>query len=133
MRQADIDEVFESSGSSPITAVAESVLASDECYTAEVGDELLCMFGVAPLQGFLGTTAAPWLLGTPALDRHSVLLMKTCRAYIARMKERYPHLLNYVDSRNTKSIRWLRRIGFTIHPAEPFKPGRVPFHKFEMR
>jgi hypothetical protein len=29
-------------------------------------------------------------------------------------------------------VRWLRRIGFTLHPAEPLGPLGVPFHRFEM-
>lgn len=133
MRPADAAEVWASSRSEPLTAVAESVALSDLCWAAEVDGDVVALFGAAPLLGLIGRTAAPWMLGTPALDHNSVLLMKTCRGYIAQMRERYPHLLNYVDARNSRSIRWLKRLGFVVHPAEPYGPDGYPFHKFEMR
>lgn len=132
MRAADAREVARAGARDPLSAVAESVAASTLCWVAEVDGELCAVFGVAPINGMLSASGAPWMLGTDALDRHSVSLMRTCRPYIAQMRSLYPHLLNYVDAENVRSVRWLRRLGFEIHPAVPFGVGGEPFHMFEM-
>jgi hypothetical protein len=133
MRQADIDEVKASGGESVLVAIADSVAVSSLCWAVDIDDSLCCMFGCAPIGGLLSRSAAPWMLATDVLDKHPLALMKTCRGYLSHMYSTYPHLLNYVDARNVKSVRWLRRIGFTILPAEPHGPLGMPFHKFEMR
>ena len=38
-----------------------------------------------------------------------------------------------VDARNARAIRWLRWLGFRIHPAEAHGIQGLPFHRFEMR
>ena len=44
----------------------------------------------------------------------------------------FPRLMNVVDVRNGTSIAWLRRAGFTIHPATPVGVKGEPFHLFTM-
>ena len=41
-------------------------------------------------------------------------------------------MFNYVDARHTDAIRWLKWLGFTLHPATPYGPFDLPFHKFTM-
>lgn len=132
MRQPDIDEVTASCGDVR-KALVEGVESSDLIAAAEFDGELACIFGCAPIRGFLGTQGAPWMLGTDKLDRHPSALMRHCRPYIEAMQQRYPHLLNFVDARNTRSIRWLKRMGFTFHPAVPYGVAQLPFHMFERR
>jgi hypothetical protein len=42
-------------------------------------------------------------------------------------------LVNFVHAENTTSVRWLRRLGFTVHEAQAFGALGEPFHPFEMR
>lgn len=73
------------------------------------------------------------MLGTPALDRHSRVLVKATPYYINRMLDAFPHLINCVHTKNHTSVRWLRRLGFTLHEAIPYgAPGEM-FYPFEMR
>jgi hypothetical protein len=44
----------------------------------------------------------------------------------------YPVLRNYVDQRNTVSIRWLRWLGFRMGEPAVMGAARVPFVPFEM-
>lgn len=132
LRRPDYDEILASTGD-----VERTVLESPECslwtLTFLVNGELACVIGLAPLDGLLGTRAAPWMMGTDVVDRHPGALMKTCPRYIAGMLSSYPHLLNFVDARNTRSIRWLKRLGFTIRHAVPYGKAQLPFHLFEMK
>lgn len=109
---------------------AEASLWVDACL---INGELACVFGVAPLRGLLGKQAAPWMLGTPLIDKHPSVLISESRKYVARMLSQYPHLFNCVDARNKRSIRWLKWLGFTIHPAAPYGVAQLPFHLFEMK
>lgn len=132
MRKADWDEVEAAAGDvrAALLDGAEASLWVDACL---INGELACVFGVAPLRGLLGKQAAPWMLGTPLIDKHPSVLISESRKYAARMLSQYPHLLNCVDARNKRSIRWLKWLGFTIHPANPYGAAQLPFHLFELK
>jgi hypothetical protein len=49
------------------------------------------------------------------------------------MLQVFPHLINFVHAENRTSVRWLRRLGFTVHPVMPYGRLGEPFHPFEMR
>lgn len=132
LRAPDVDEIVAARGHRDLAAtVAQSVRVSSLCWAAEFDGQLACLFGMAPID-LLGNRGAPWLLGTPLLDRHPSVLMRHCRDYIGEMLAARSHLLNYVDARNTRSIRWLRRLKFTIHEARPYGAEGRPFHLFEL-
>lgn len=81
----------------------------------------------------LAGQGSPWLLGTTLLDQLPGHLTRSAKTYLSQMQDQYPHLMNYVDARNVRSVRWLRRIGFTVHPAAPYGFAGLPFHLFEMK
>jgi hypothetical protein len=73
------------------------------------------------------------MLGTPVLNASSRILVRKTPEYIAQMLKAFPHLVNFVHAENTTSVRWLRRLGFTVHEAQAFGALGEPFHPFEMR
>lgn len=131
MRQADIDEVA-ACGHTPIGALEMSVPRSSQAHTALIGDKMAAIFGVVPLS-LLGGIGSPWMLGTDLVASNPGAFMKESASYIRNMLEAYPHLFNFVDARNAKAIRWLRRAGFTLHASVPHGPFGMPFHPFEMK
>lgn len=135
LRLADQQELIASRGQdgSFFQIVAEAVGVSTKAW-AMVGEDLrpTAVFGVAPVS-LLHRAGSPWLLGTDALFGHARTLVVWGRWYVARMREMYPGgLHNYVDARNVLSVNWLKRIGFTIHPPEPYGVEGQPFHLFTM-
>lgn len=131
MRQADIDEVA-ACGHAPIGALEMSVARSSHSYTATADGEVACMFGVVPLSLLVGI-GSPWMLGTDLVPKYPGAFIKHSAPYIRGMLEAYPHLFNFVDARNAKAIRWLKRVGFTLHAPVPHGPYGMPFHPFEMK
>ncbi len=113
-------------------AIRLSIRNSLKCWTAFVDGDLACIFGVGVVS-LLGGEGAPWMMGTGALDRHSRILQRLSPTYIAEMLKLFPYLHNHVHVGNRPSIRWLRRLGFTIHPPEPFGARGEMFHPFDMR
>lgn len=132
LRQADRSEVLASVGDQvPISDVlAYSVLTASRCWVAATAHEPVAVFGVTPLTS-CECCGSPWLLGTERLRHYSQGLVREGRRYVAEMLRDYSRLLNYVDARNTASVRWLKHLGFTLHDTVPRGPWGVPFHPFE--
>lgn len=112
--------------------IASSARRSLLCWSGFVDGELAAILGCAPINMMTGI-GSPWMLGTPVLDAHSRVLVRETPEYIGRMLNAFPHLVNFVHAKNTTSVRWLRRLGFTLHEAVPYgAPGEL-FYPFEMR
>ena len=132
MRPADIAECEASGHPNLLWTVKMSITMSSHCWTATVDGEVACIFGVGAVS-LLGGQGCPWLLGTDHIDRNARVFIRRSVPYIHKMLEAYPHLLNFVDARNVRSIRWLRQVGFTVHDPVPHGPFHLPFHPFERR
>lgn len=114
-------------------ALAKAVRQSSHAWTAESAGAPVALFGVAPIS-LLEGIASPWLLGTDRVRFFARSLIRSGRWYADYMRAIYPTLLyNYVDARNADSVRWLKRLGFNIHPPEAHGVSGLPFHRFEMR
>lgn len=130
LRPADRDEAEALLGpGKEAKALADSIRASVLVWTATIDGELAAIFGVCPVSVLSGQ-GLPWLLGTPLIDRNRGVFMRLNRPYIARMLAVFSQLVNVVDARNVKSIAWLKRMGFTVLPAQPMGVAGLPFHPF---
>ena len=130
LRAADKLELKASCGYGPITALTQSIHASDEAWVAvdEEGVAIL-MFGVVNAgQDFVGV---PWMLGSDGIYQHTRQLQSQCRQWLDVIHEDYSLLFNYVHAENPKAIRWLQWMGFTIVQLIPeFGVGKEPFYEF---
>lgn len=108
-----------------------AVLASaDVCVLKTDDEEPVAVVGVAPVS-LLGGQGSPWALGTERVDDFPREVVRLGRVMVARWAAQYDQLFNYVDTRNTRSIRWLRGLGFVMAPAAPYGRAGLPFHRFE--
>lgn len=131
LRPADRDECDALVGPGRQAEMLErSVRASVAAWAAVVpGKGLMCLFGVCPTSLIEGQ-GLPWMIGTRLVDRHPGAFIRASRPYISRMLALCPQLVNVVDARNVKSIAYLKRMGFTLLPAEPMGAAGLPFHPF---
>lgn len=133
LRQADRQELAAIHGDEPVQSVlASSVLCSSIAWTWVINGQPAAIFGVAPTS-LLEGQGAPWMLATDAVFQCPGTLVREGRRYVRRMLELFPHLVNYVDARNERSVRWLARVGFTISPAARMGRNGELFHRFEMK
>lgn len=130
-RQADIDELWASCEITPEAALWKGLYLSTHAWTGFANGDAVCMFGATPSSLVSGRGYA-WMVGTNALDRHAREFLINCKPQIQRMKSMYNLLENHIDARNTRAIRWLRWLGFTIHEQRPFGPHGAMFHYFSM-
>lgn len=130
MRQADRDEVFAASGRSPASALSISYRLSRFRMTGMVNGRPEVMFGVTDLN-ILGGMGAPWLLGTDAVEDNYVAFLRRSVGWKRQLSDRYSILRNFVDMRNTASVRWLQWLGFEL--GGPIVLRGHEFRLFEMR
>lgn len=129
MRQADIDEVWASSRHTPIEAMISSWKMSDSSVIVTVNDEPCVMIGLV-IRDILSGSGVPWLLGTDNALKYKRHFITQVPAIIDEMLAICPKLYNYVHADNKVSIRWLKRIGFTIEAPLPIGYDGALFHKF---
>lgn len=133
MSQADRDEVAAAVGMGPYRALKDSLDRSVAAWTGLVKDEPVCMWGVTPLD-ILGGLGSPWLLGTDELRKYGFTFLRECKSRLPAMLELFPLLVNYVDARHERAIRWLKWLGFRLDPA-PVAYGLwgMDFFRLEMK
>ena len=129
LRPIDVQEclaVF----STPLEALSSAIQNSKASWTIVEDDgTVIGSFGVS--ESSVKFVGYAWLLASEELHKHSKRFLKQSRAFVAEMKQHYPVLINYVDVRNTKSLLWLKWLGFTID-TKPIEYGllKLPHFKF---
>jgi hypothetical protein len=129
LRNSDVEEIAASSGRPPLVAMSQSFLKSPLCWTALRDGKPIAMFGAA-CQSVMSVHGSPWMLGSDDLDRAVLGIGRFSRYYVARMKQRFSILENFIDARQKRSIRWLKWCGFTVDKPAAIGLHGEPFHRF---
>lgn len=120
-----------------IIAVLEYAIerSTPDAWVMYVAGRLWMMGGVAAAGTLLGGAAGtPWILCSTAMLSKPGVLTRNALRYLRIVKGQYPELSNYVDARNTKAIRWIRRMGFSLDAETiPMGPDAMPFYRFWMK
>ena len=90
------------------------------------------MFGAGDLN-ILTLTAAPWLLGTDAIETNYRMFLRRSLDWRDQLLGRYAVLRNVVDDRNEISKRWLRWMGFELSSPAALGVNGEMFRLFELR
>jgi len=130
MRESDKEEVLASHGFSPYHAAMYAYRTATDSCAFRVDGKLVAINGVAPLCGLPG--GSPWMLATDDIEKYSRQFFRLTRDHVAAMLDSYGYLANFVHAKNTKSIKWLKWLGFTIYPVERYGAANEFFHKFDM-
>ena len=117
-----------------VKAVLERAIdVSREAYVAECSKtgELILMFGVS-IFNEKKNVGCPWLLGSDKTKTLARELLGFGKSYVSEWKKDYQGLINFVDARNTMSVRFLKKLGFMIHDPIEFGALKKQFHPFTM-
>lgn len=111
-------------------ALQDSVVSSGLlAFTIHVDGKPAGLFGVCP--GVTPEVGFIWMVGTDRLLLIQRELVVEARVWIDYLNAVYPVLANWVDSRNTVSLRWLALMGFEFpHTADFVTPDGVVFEEF---
>lgn len=128
MRQSDCDEVMAASGVSPFAAVYAGYLMSEACLTGVDSRGVpMAMWGI---RRETWKWSNPWLLGTDRIDDMWLPFLRTTKEMFPLVCAEYPCQRNHVDARNSKSIAWLKWLGFEIEPPAPYGVSGALFCRF---
>jgi hypothetical protein len=127
MRRADADEVFASSGNTPLEALRQSVAMSDPAHVITYQGRPLAIGGLVLVDSLRG---CPWQLCTEDSVRHGKGILRLGRQGLNHWLTRRPVLFNFADARNHESLTWLRWLGFTLGDPVMHGPQLLPFIPF---
>lgn len=131
-RMADVQELWAFARVTPLECMKQGM---DRCKarTGTIDGQPVCMFGVTPVT-LLGAAGTPWMVGTTELDKNQLTVARRCRPELSSLYTGYNVLVNFVDARNRKAIRWLKWLGFDLdQEPTPMGPDSMPFYRFHMR
>lgn len=131
MRQADRDEVYASHGYQPVDALIQSVKYSDFNSVACIAGRPVAIFGLMR-RGLLSNKGIPWLLGTNEMFRYKREVVTASRVIVDSMIDICPELENYVHTKNIRSVRLLKYLGFKLDEPTPFGHQNELFNRFHM-
>jgi hypothetical protein len=130
MRQPDANECWALGRMFPIEALEYSVRVSSpgHAWSAMFDDKIAFMTGLHPhpIHDFCGM---PWLLSAETVNKYPLTFYKVTRRINDWYRTKYPVLLQLVDARYERSLKWVERLGYTVGPmlpsgitGEPFRP-----------
>lgn len=131
MRDMDVKEIWDSHRSSPYNALRRGLKTKGNTWTIIVNGIPVGMVGVVE-RTLLSDTGTPWLLGTDVLTDDTKLFLKISKIVLKKMSQGYKMLENYESVENTASLRWLKKLGFTIGEEIKGITG-VSFRRFYMK
>jgi hypothetical protein len=128
LRQCDLDEVAAMTGLEPEDAMRSSLALSTHAFAvvSHQGGAPIAIFGAAPHP--LPGVGIVWMLGTDDIRKEAYSIAKATRRYFDELNAAYWMLWNFIDARNTVSLRWLRWGGFKLLGDHDFNGHR--FHTF---
>jgi len=132
MRHADIAEIQAAGDTRNLfDVVRDGVADSALCVAVESCGELLCIGGAAG-RSLMSSKGVAWMLCTKAIEKHNRLFLLHGRDCVRVLLLRYAMLENYIDARNIKSIRWLKKMGFAIQEPMPHPISGRMFCRFSI-
>ena len=127
IRQADLREITDTTGQSPLDAFVEGYRASVKPLT---------ITGVVPV-GMAGTVptgdsgAIIWMLGTDEIKSNRVSFIRQSEEVVSELCEPFDWAYNYVDKRNALHVRWWRWLGFSfIREVDNFGVNKITVYEF---
>lgn len=109
LRPIDEVEVVLMTGKTPAEALKDLDISST--FVGLIDGEPAAIFGLSMMSPNIGV---PWLVGTEELVTNAKSWLIYAKAWINWMNSEYESLTNIVHKKNTKAIRWLKRMGFDL-------------------
>ena len=127
----DAQEAWAAGHVIPIEALLLGMEASRDTRTFLADGEVMCIYGVGQIE--LVDVGVPWMLSSRSLSKHYRYFARASAACMAEQQKTWTQLVNYVDARNARAIRWLSWLGFEIEEPRGYGPDDLPFHRFSWR
>lgn len=122
-----IEAYLQSHGKEPVAALQDTYRRSTVAFAAYLEDCPIAVFGVTALGD---RQASPWMMATPEADRFPKDMVGFGRQFTQAWLQQWDYLFNFVNAANTKSIRWLKHLGYKVMDPQPVGHLGAPFCLF---
>ena len=127
IRKADLREITDVTGNTPLAAFVEGYNASLRPLTI-MSDVPVGMAGAVPSGD---SEALVWLLGTNGIKTSRMSFIRQSKEVLQEIVAPFDWVYNWVDKRNTLHLRWLRWMGFSfISEIENFGVNKITVYEF---
>lgn len=130
IRHADLQEITATTVLPADKALSLAIRRSVKVYAGYADGELVNVFGVSLVNAMTGL-GAPWMITTNKVAKCRKLFLPLSREQNEGFHRYFDRLENYVDTRNTRAIRWLKWLGYTFDDPKPHGPYAMSFRRFE--
>lgn len=135
MRDPDRRElgVLDPSHEYGLKSLREGIRRSEPCRTIHLNGKPVGIYGAFPHRVNGIDVGVCWLLGTNDLlypKARKIQFIRESKERLYELHDHYPTLWNFIDSRNTLHLRWVKWMGFEIINSVELGPDRVVFHEF---
>lgn len=131
LRKVDVLEMWLADHSKPFSALQICAFSSDKSYVVEADGVPVIIFGVD--RDGLSENGRVWMLATDDLEFMQKSFIKRCKKVFFELVEDFDMVYNYVYEKNEIALKWLKWLGFTIHPAITFGVECAMFHRVEFK
>lgn len=129
LSQGDADEIWASHHLTPKEGLELSFRIALVSLTVESNNEIICMLGVNP-RNLLDNEAMIWMVVSTSFKKIGIPFLWKSKDFVNIFLQSYQRLYNYVDTRHSESLRWLKFIGAKIDAPKPYGLDGLPFHYF---
>jgi|TARA_R100000789_G_C3019127_1_gene153149 hypothetical protein len=112
LRKPDFDEVVTVTKEAPLKPIVRGFRAATYCKSVLNNGNMIMMYGVCPT--LYHKVGSPFLLGTDRFLEVKLPFARQCKSRVEEMQKQYPILWNFIDSRNTVHLRWIKWCGFKL-------------------
>lgn len=89
---------------------------STEAWSMFAGDELLCMFGIAPVS-MLDAAGEFWIAGSVNICRHRLSFARQCRRFLPTLMANWTEVQAVFEHGRADILRWAKWMGVDVHPV----------------
>lgn len=131
MRQVDKNQII-ALGEPVESTVASAIhMSAGDAWVAYFDDQLAAIWGIVPCSLVTGA-AIPWLLTTKIVEKSRKTFFKESRRLMQLLARHYGRLENMIDVNHKASLRWARRVGFSVGEPAPVGPRGALFCKISL-
>ena len=131
LRECDVEELVLSAGPDFIDALVGSIeLAGGAAEAAvDLDGNVIAILGCCETDD--PKLGIPFMVCSDEVNKYPKHVVRDAKARTILWNEKYPTLLNMVYAGNTKTIKWLEHVGYTIGSLhEDYGYAKAPFHVF---
>ena len=117
LRESDKAEILALDGSNPKDGLASCIKDNTELWVITLDNDPVMLYGlkeVLPENSSEGLGGQIWALGTDYVFKHPRQLTLLSKKIISTWFQTYDFLFNYVWEGNSKHIKWIEIMGFTV-------------------